>query len=80
MFGVPALAAAWDRLLADPGPAATHEVRRHAGLLPDRGACRFPDGVSRFAASALRVLGPHLDTHAVGTCPTEGSLTRAHHA
>lgn len=80
MFGVPALAAAWDRLLADPGPAAAHEVRRHAGLLPDRGACRFPDGVSRFAASALRVLGPHLDAHAVGTCPTEGSVARVHHA
>ncbi|QKE83381.1 NADH-ubiquinone oxidoreductase-F iron-sulfur binding region domain-containing protein [Arthrobacter sp. NEB 688] len=80
MFGVPALAAAWDRLAADPGPAAVHEVRRHAGLLPDRGACRFPDGVSHFAASALRALGPHLDAHAAGTCPAHERSTRAHHA
>ena len=31
-------------------------IERRIALLPDRGACRFPDGVARYAASALRVL------------------------
>ncbi|MBM6399184.1 NADH-ubiquinone oxidoreductase-F iron-sulfur binding region domain-containing protein [Phycicoccus sonneratiae] len=73
MFGVPAVAAAWDRLVENPTGAALDDVRRHAGLLPDRGACRFPDGVGRFAASALRALRPHLAAHAAGSCPTEGA-------
>ncbi len=73
MFGVPAVALAWDRLVERPTTAALADVRRHAGLLPDRGACRFPDGVGRFAGSALRVLEPHLAAHAAGACPTEGA-------
>jgi NADH:ubiquinone oxidoreductase subunit F (NADH-binding) len=72
MFGVPALAAAWrDLLVHRPTPARTDAVRAHAGLLPDRGACRFPDGVARFAASALQALDPHLRAHRDGRCPTE---------
>ncbi|QIM22566.1 formate dehydrogenase [Phycicoccus sp. HDW14] len=71
MFGVPSLAAAWHRLTERPSGAAADEMRRVAGLLPGRGACRFPDGVSRFAGSALRTLEPHLAAHAAGPCPTQ---------
>ncbi len=72
MFGVPALAAAWhDLLVHRPTPARQDAVRAHAGLLPNRGACRFPDGVARFAASALHALGPHLKAHRDGRCPSE---------
>ena len=71
MFGVPALSAAWGDLVVDgPSPARLDVVRARAGLLPDRGACRFPDGVARFTASALGALEPHLDAHRTGRCPT----------
>ncbi len=80
MFGVPALAAAWTRLVETPTQAALHDVRSHAGLLPGRGACRFPDGVARFTGSALRVLAPHLAAHATGDCPTEGARVDVRHA
>ncbi|MGG5257886.1 NADH-ubiquinone oxidoreductase-F iron-sulfur binding region domain-containing protein [Phycicoccus avicenniae] len=80
MFGVPALSAAWDRLAARPDAASRDEVRRHAGLLPGRGACRFPDGVARFAASALTVLAPHLAAHATGSCPRPEVGHRVQHA
>lgn len=71
MFGVPSLASTWRRLVEAPSRRHLDDVRAAAGLLPDRGACRFPDGVARFAASALRALEPHLAEHAGGTCPTE---------
>ncbi|NHA70109.1 NADH-ubiquinone oxidoreductase-F iron-sulfur binding region domain-containing protein [Phycicoccus flavus] len=75
MFGVPSLASAWEGLVRSPSSVSVDAVRAAAGLLPGRGACRFPDGVARFAGSALRVLSPHLAAHARGGCPTEG----AHH-
>jgi NADH:ubiquinone oxidoreductase subunit F (NADH-binding) len=74
MFGVPALSTAWDDLRSHaPTPDRLDAVRVAAGLLPDRGACRFPDGVSRFAASALQALAPHLRAHRTGRCPTPRS-------
>ena len=79
MFGVPSVAEAWRRLVETPSRQGVDEVRAAAGLLPGRGACRFPDGVGRFAASALRVLEPHLAAHASGTCPTGRSTQRVHH-
>jgi NADH:ubiquinone oxidoreductase subunit F (NADH-binding) len=72
MFGLPALSTAWGDLLVNrPTPSRLDAVRAHAGLLPNRGACRFPDGVARFTASALRTLAPHLAAHRTGRCPTE---------
>jgi len=72
MFGVPALSAAWADLLDHrPTPARVEIVRARAGLLPNRGACRFPDGVARFTASALQTLRPHLNAHRDGRCPSE---------
>ena len=68
MFGVPALAADWQAFAERPSARLLDQVARRAGLLPDRGACRFPDGVGRFVASALRVYRDHLEGHVVGYC------------
>jgi NADH:ubiquinone oxidoreductase subunit F (NADH-binding) len=78
MFGVPSVAEGWRRLVETPSRRELETVRSAAALLPDRGACRFPDGVGRFAVSALRVLEPHLAAHASGGCPSERSRTSAH--
>jgi NADH:ubiquinone oxidoreductase subunit F (NADH-binding) len=79
MFGLPALAADW-RSLADGDPAAYGRVRERARLLPGRGACRFPDGVARFTASALHVFGDHVADHAAGRCPTQDLRSARVHA
>jgi NADH:ubiquinone oxidoreductase subunit F (NADH-binding) len=81
MFGLPAIAADWHDLAAvRPGNRATVESRltQRLALVPGRGACRFPDGVARFAASAHRQLSDHLAAHAEGHCltsPTHASPT-----
>jgi NADH:ubiquinone oxidoreductase subunit F (NADH-binding) len=79
MFGLPAVAREWDDLVSRPSRAGEERVRRRLELLPDRGACRFPDGVGRFTASALRVLGSHLAGHGAGACgyPSTRSVPRA---
>ncbi|WP_347354643.1 NADH-ubiquinone oxidoreductase-F iron-sulfur binding region domain-containing protein [Intrasporangium sp.] len=68
MFGVPALAADWRAFAERPSAALLQSISARAGLLPGRGACRFPDGVGRFAASALTVYREHLEGHVVGYC------------
>ncbi len=55
MFGLPALAESW-AAMARGHRGAREQVERRLALLPDRGACRFPDGLARYAATALRVL------------------------
>ena len=55
MFGVPAAAEDFGLLAAarlDQG--GWQRLRERLGLLPGRGACRFPDGVAGYARSALR--------------------------
>ncbi len=81
MFGVPAVAADLRALAtssADPDTFA--RLRTRLAQLPDRGACRFPDGVAGFTTSALRAFGAHLEAHAAGYCPvgSERTLTHAH--
>lgn len=71
MFGLPAVAADFGEFAARPSRAGYDRLAHHLGLLPNRGACRFPDGVSRFAASALRVFARHADEHARGWCPQQ---------
>ncbi|MCD9876346.1 hypothetical protein LJ657_22360 [Streptomyces sp. NR30] len=45
-------------------------LHRRIGLLPDRGACRHPDGAARLAASALRTFADDVDQHLTqGACP-----------
>jgi NADH:ubiquinone oxidoreductase subunit F (NADH-binding) len=68
MFGVPTLSAEWAALVHSPTRQRRDRVLAHVSLLPGRGACRFPDGVARFAGSALRVFDRHLREHAQGRC------------
>ncbi|MGV9668885.1 NADH-ubiquinone oxidoreductase-F iron-sulfur binding region domain-containing protein [Nocardia niigatensis] len=45
-------------------------LHRRIGLLPDRGACRHPDGAARLAASALHAFADDVHRHlAHGACP-----------
>ena len=73
MFGVPAVAQQL-QLLADGAlpPEEMLGLHHRLGMLPGRGACRFPDGVSRFAASGLRTFDAEVQAHLHGTC----SLTK----
>ncbi len=62
MFGVPAVAADL-RALADGDANAAPRLTTRLAQLPGRGACRFPDGVAGYAASALRVFADHWPDH-----------------
>jgi len=77
MFGVPAVAADWRELAAHPTQSVLDRMRHRADQLANRGACRFPDGVGRFATSAFRVFGQHLGEHARGRCPSERTPAHA---
>ncbi|MER6410096.1 NADH-ubiquinone oxidoreductase-F iron-sulfur binding region domain-containing protein [Streptomyces humidus] len=70
-FGLPAVAEDFTALAAGRAdPDLLSRLHRRTGLLPDRGACRHPDGVARLAASALRVFADDVDRHlAHGACP-----------
>ena len=68
MFGLPALAGDWRALASGRDDTAYDRVRSRVGLLPGRGACRFPDGVAGFAWSALHVFADHLEQHRAGRC------------
>jgi NADH:ubiquinone oxidoreductase subunit F (NADH-binding) len=64
VFGLRSIAAALGRI-AGGGAVADDldRVRRWAGELPGRGACRHPDGAAALVASALRVFAGELDMH-----------------
>lgn len=69
MFGVPAVAQSFHRLVSETGGARVlHDLKQRIGLLPGRGACHFPDGIAAFTASALTVFAPHLEEHRAGSC------------
>lgn len=69
-FGLPATAQdfsdlAWGRI----GAGQYRRLEEHIGLLAGRGACKHPDGASRFAASALRTFAGDVRRHlADGPC------------
>lgn len=69
-FGLPAVAKDFAALAAGRAdPALSSRLLRRVGLLPDRGACRHPDGAARLAASALRAFADDVDRHlAQGAC------------
>ncbi|MFG3521148.1 NADH-ubiquinone oxidoreductase-F iron-sulfur binding region domain-containing protein [Nocardia nova] len=68
MFGLPALRDDLIDLLDRRAPADTAErLRRRLTRVPGRGACRFPDGVARFLASALDVFGSSLLVESLGS-------------
>lgn len=70
-FGLPAVAEDFGALAAGRAdPELLSRLRRRAALLPDRGACRHPDGAARLAASALRTFADDVDHHLThGACP-----------
>ncbi len=80
MFGLPALAADWHAMTVGADPGARARIVSRIGLLPGRGACRFPDGVAGLVRSALRVFGPHLAAHATvrgsSACPVTDRRTQ----
>lgn len=73
MFGLPSLAEAWQSLGRGPSPAGRDRLEARLDLLVGRGACRHPDGVARFARSALGTLGPEFAAHSAGMCLQEGA-------
>ncbi|MCW7986954.1 hypothetical protein XF35_17120 [Streptomyces platensis subsp. clarensis] len=73
-LGLPAVAEDFTALAAGRAdPALLSRLRRRTGLLPDRGACRHPDGAARLAASALRVFADDVEQHL-----THGACRAAH--
>jgi len=70
-FGLPAVAQDFTALAAGRAdPDLLSRLRRRTGLLPDRGACRHPDGVAHLAASALRAFADDVEDHLThGACP-----------
>ncbi|MFB7461896.1 NADH-ubiquinone oxidoreductase-F iron-sulfur binding region domain-containing protein [Streptomyces sp. NPDC056224] len=70
-FGLTAVAEDLAQLAAGRAdPDVLHRLHRRVGLLPDRGACRHPDGAARLTASALLAFAADVDRHvAHGACP-----------
>lgn len=72
MFGLPAIAADFDRVVvgARDAPEALHRLRARLPVITGRGACAHPDGAVRLAASALATFEPDLRAHLDGhPCP-----------
>ncbi|KAA1426082.1 NADH-ubiquinone oxidoreductase-F iron-sulfur binding region domain-containing protein [Nocardioides antri] len=70
--GLPALAAALERVVAGRGGIA--EAERLCALVERRGACAHPDGTARMVRSALERFPDEVDRHARGGCsyPRDG--------
>ena len=66
--GLPAIARAAAELCRSGDPGMLGLIERWAGQVEGRGACRLPDGSTRFVRSALRVFAEHLPIHRVGRC------------
>lgn len=77
MFGLPALSRDWQAFTANPSRDTHWQLIRRLGEFGGRGACHHPDGVARFAQSALRVLGAELSRHADGSCAKLGGRSYA---
>ena len=73
-FGLPAVAEDFTALAAGRADRdLLSRLHRRTALLPDRGACRHPDGAARLAASALRVFADDVGQHL-----THGACAAAH--
>jgi NADH:ubiquinone oxidoreductase subunit F (NADH-binding)/ferredoxin len=75
-LGLPSLTHALSEL-ASGRPDAADNISRIARTLPGRGACKHPDGVVRFAVSAVAAFADDIATHARSGCcgrPVHGVL------
>ena len=68
-FGLAAVASDFDLLAATRMKGSSLRLlQQRLGIIPGRGACRHPDGVARFAASALQVFDHEVERHLSGHC------------
>jgi len=77
--GLPAIADALEQVAFGAGGGgrgahgrALRWLRELSGLVEGRGACHLPDGVTRLAASALRVFADDVRSHERGPCRAAG--------
>ncbi len=74
VHGLPAVADTVDAILAGRYGAADR-AESLLGLVRGRGACKHPDGVSRFVSSSLQTFSDHIHHHEDhGRCPAQGHL------
>jgi NADH:ubiquinone oxidoreductase subunit F (NADH-binding) len=81
MFGLPAVADDLHRLAGLTMTAGDlTRLEGRLGMVRNRGACKHPDGVSRFAATALDVFDDEVRLHLSGRCSsTHATAIRSHH-
>jgi NADH:ubiquinone oxidoreductase subunit F (NADH-binding) len=74
--GLPAIADALRRLARGPwDEALAPALDRWLAVLPGRGACRHPDGATRFVATALSTFADDVTAHRAGRpCAASGSV------
>jgi NADH:ubiquinone oxidoreductase subunit F (NADH-binding) len=67
VHGLAAIAGATDQLARGAGGAAVlSRLKKWAGDVDGRGACRYPDGAIRFLRSALRTFATDVEQHVAG--------------
>jgi len=74
--GLPALVGAFDQIVSGDrdGVAGCH-IDRWAPMVAGRGACKLPDGMTRFLQSSRRVFAAHIGEHRRnGPCPPNQRL------
>jgi NADH:ubiquinone oxidoreductase subunit F (NADH-binding) len=65
----------WNLLAGGKMSAEEYEVLlRHIGLIPGRGGCSHPDGVIRFARSAITLFAEEVDGHLRGLCSSKRTV------
>lgn len=68
-FGLPGIADLFDAVVQGLAQGRDlQRLERWTAEVRGRGACHHPDGVARFADSALEVFAPEIDLHRVGRC------------
>ncbi|MGV9672610.1 NADH-ubiquinone oxidoreductase-F iron-sulfur binding region domain-containing protein [Gordonia sp. NPDC003504] len=76
MFGLPAIASTVADLRNADDPGAASHLTRRVAMVRGRGACRFPDGVADFVASALEVFGAPRRPESAPSELTQSELTQ----
>jgi NADH:ubiquinone oxidoreductase subunit F (NADH-binding) len=77
MFGLPALTRDWMEFSTSPNRDTHWRLVSRLSQFSGRGACAHPQGVARFAQSALRVLAPELGERAEQGSSRKGATLHA---